>query len=303
MSTRLFRRAWKLQVDTLDVSTMAIEFKVLATSKSTPNRGVITVWNLNADHRAQLLKRNQPSPGRLVGIPVQLEAGYVGNTSVLLSADLREVGSSRDRTAWKTVLSGDDGGRAYREARINQTFTRGTPVSTILQQCCAALGIGLGNAASFEAGAAISGYGTSIPHTVVLSGSVAKELTRVLDSMNLSWSIQRGTLQLQQKGKPLDLGAILLNPQTGLIGSPEASIDSTIAAPSATATAAPTNKTKPRDPSVLKIKSLLIPGLVPGRKIVLQSSQFSGGYQLTEVEYVGQSFGRDWHCNMIARVY
>lgn len=306
MSSRLFRRAWKLQVDTLDVSGLAIEFKILATTKTSPNKGVITVWNLNADHRSQMLKRNQPSPGRLVGVPLQLEAGYTDNTSVLLSADMREVGSSRDRTAWKTVYSGDDGGRAMREARINQTFTKGTPVSTILQQCCSALGIGLGNAARFEAGAAITGYGTTIPHTFVASGNVSKELTRLLDSMNLQWSVQRGALQLQQKGKPLDLGAILLSPQTGLIGSPEAAMDSTIAAPSAKgATAsAPQKKTKPKDPSVLKIKAMLIPGLVPGRKIVLQCKEFpENGYQLTECEYVGQSFGKDWHVNMIARVY
>lgn len=310
MNTNLFGRAWKVQVDTLDVSALHIEFKILSTIKALPNKCVLTVWNLNQDHRAQILKRNQPlSTGqKIVGVPAQIEAGYIDNTSVLFSGDLREYGSQKDRTAWKSVLSGDDGGRAYREGRVNQTFTKGTPVGTALSQCCQALGIGLGNAASFAASAQINGLGATLPHTLTLSGNAAQGLTRLTASMGLTWSVQRGQLTLAKKGQPLNLEAILLTPSTGLIGSPEASIDASVSLGSAQQFAAnAVNKVakppKPKDTSIIKLKSLLIPGLVAGRKITLQSEEFNGGYYITEIEYVGQSWGQDWHCNMIARVY
>jgi hypothetical protein len=299
-----------VQVDTLDVSALDIEFKILASTKPQPNKCVVTLWNVNQDHRAQLAKRNRPtgSGGKTVGVPVQVEAGYVDNTSALFSGDLRELTSQRDRTDWKTILSGDDGGRAYREARVNQAFTKGTAISVVLSQLAQAMGIGIGNAFDFTAGAQIAGLGSSLPHTWVASGNAARELTRLLASMNVQWSIQRGALQLQQKGKPLNLGAILLSPTTGLVGSPEASIDASVSlgnpqqfnAANALKVAKPP---KPKDTSILKLKTLLIPGLAPGRKITLQSNNFNGGYYLTEVEYVGQSWANDWHCNCVARIY
>lgn len=308
MSAALFRRAWTVQVDTLDVSNLDIEFKILSSIKTSPNKCVLTIWNLGQNERAQLLKRNRPNTSRPVGVPVQIEAGYVNNTEVIFSGDLREVASQRDRTDWKTILSGDDGGRAFRESRIDASYSKGTPISFILQQCTEALGIGLGNAASFTAGATIAGIGAALPHTMTLSGSVANELTRLLNSIGLTWSVQRGALQLLQKGQPLNLGAIKLSATTGLIGSPEASIDATVSLgnPQQFAAGAPTatkKAPKPKDPSVLKLRSLLIPGMIPGRKIDLDSVEFQGGYMLTEVESVGQSWGNDWHRNCIARVY
>lgn len=308
----LFPRSWKVQVDTLDVSALDLEFKVLATLKPEPNKCTLTLWNVNADHRAQLLKRNRPNPAsnKLVGVPVQLEAGYTNNTSVIFSGDLREVSSQRDGVDWKTVLSGDDGGRAYREARFPSgglSFRKGASIGNILKQCCDAMGIGIGNAADFETTAQISGFGSTLPGPMVFDGAVAKGVDRLLASVGLTWSVQRGSLQLRKKGAALDMAAINLSPSTGLLGSPDACMDSSVSLgnPQQLAAAAKlaTKKPKPFNPSVIKIKSMMIPGMIPGRKIVLDSANFSGGFYLTECLYVGQSWSNDWHIESVARVY
>jgi hypothetical protein len=306
----LFPRAWKVQVDTLDVSALDVEFKILATLKPEPNKCVLTLWNVNPEHRAQMLKRNRPqgTTGKIVGIPVQVEAGYRGSTSVLFSGDLREVASRRDGTDWKTTLSGDDGGRAYREARISASFRAGASIGSIVKQCADAMGVGIGNAADFETTAQIQGFGSTIPGPMVFDGAAKDALTRVLSSVGLTWSIQHGALQVLQKGKPLNATAILLSPSTGLLGSPEASIDSSLVLGNPQAFAAgaalKVNKPpKPKDPNVIKLKAMLIPGLAPGRKITLQSAEFNGGYQLTECEYVGQSWATSWEVNCVARAY
>lgn len=306
---RLFRRAWRVQIDTLDVSNLDIEFKILATLKPEPNKGVVTVWNLNQDHRAQILKRNRPNGNQTHGIPVQVEAGYVDNTAVLLSADLREAVSQRDGTDWKTVLSGDDAGRAYRESRISAQWPKGTPIGTVLTQCAQALGVGSGNVNNFTADAEISGIGAKLAHSFTADGNVSRELDRLLKSIGLTWSVQHGALQVLRRGAPLNQSAIRISSSTGLLGSPEAAIDATVSLGNPQQFAAGAKlkvakPPKPKDPGILKIKTLLIPGMAPGRKIVLESEQFNGGYMLTEVEYVGQSWtSGEWRCDCVARVY
>ncbi len=310
MGTQLFRRAWKIQVDTLDVSNLDFEFEVLMTLKPEPNKCTLTLYNLNKDHRAQLLKRNRPSASssKTVGVSVQIEAGYVGNTSVIFSGDLGEVGGQRQVIDRKITLSGQDGGRAYREAQIDVTFAKGTLLSTVLRQCAEALGLGLGNVANFEADAQIEGIGATLPAQMSLSGSVAKQLTRLLSSMGLTWSVQRGNLQVLSRGKPLDLGAVRISPTTGLLGSPEAAIDSTVSLGNPQqfafgAKAKTIKPKKPKDSGILKLMTLLIPGVVPGRKIVLESDAYNGGYMISECRYRGQSWAPVWQVESVVRQY
>lgn len=311
----LYPRAWKVQVDTLDVSALDVEFKINASIKPEPNKCTLTLWNVNPDHRAQLTKRNRPtgSDGKIQGVRVRIEAGYVGNTTIIFDGDLREVNSSRVGTDWRTTLTGDDGGRSYREARVSASFRAGASVGSVIQKCADAMGIGIGNASTFGANAQIAGYGATIPGPLVIDGSAAQALTRILNSVGLTWSIQRGALQVLKKGTPLASSAILLTPDSGLLDSPEATIDSSSATGNAqqsvtdAAVAVVSGKaqkaSKPKTAHVLKLKTMMIPGIVPGRKVTVRSATFDGGYMLTECEYLGQSWSSTWECNCVARVY
>jgi len=309
MSQRLFGRAWKFQVDDLDLSSLDIEFKILRSIKNVPNKCEMTIWNLSPGHRAQFLKRNRPdaNPKHLFGIPVQIQAGYQDQLSVLFSGDLRELASMRDGTDWKTVLSGEDGGRAFREGRVNRTFAKGTPVSAVLVACAESMGLGFGNTADFEAGAQIEHVGTKLPHAMTLSGSASHALTRITHSIGLTWSVQAGALQLMRKGQPLRLPAIRLGPDTGLLDSPEAAIDASVSLGNVQQFAPggkpKTVKHKPKDTGILKVRSLLIPGLVPGRQVFLDSEAFRGHYVICEVEYTGQTWSTAWQADMVLRLF
>lgn len=323
----LFRRDWRVTVGgsnatgntELDVSNLDIEFHILRTLKKTPNKASITVWNLSEDHRAQVLKRNQPAgaTGRLQGVPVKVSAGYVGNVPLLMNCDLMQAGSVRDGTNWKTIIAGDDGGRPFRESRVNITFTAGQLVGDMIKQVAEQMGVGKGNADKW-ASAAIRGIGNKLPKSMTVSGNGASEFNRLLSSCTiqdssgtpvpLTWSIQNGALQILPAGTPLDTQAIKISPSTGLIGSPEPGIDSTVqlgnpqnqAAGAQQKSATPP---KPKDPGIVKIRTLMIPGMEPGRKITLESDAYNGSYMLTECEYRGQTFGRDWYIDSVARAY
>ena len=312
----LFGRVWKVRVDDLDLSALDVEFRLLRSLKPEPNRAMITLWNLNQEHRAYILKRYQPGGPNTKTVPVnaQIEAGYQGQTSVLFSGDLREVVQHRDNTDWKTILTMDDGGAAVRESRFpngGMKFAKGTPVGQVLKQACTYLGIGLGNAAQFEATAEITGASQqNLPHGMTLSGNVYKELNRVCQSVGLNCSIQAGVLQILPKGKALGTldTAIVLSADTVLIDSPEAAVDSTISLGFAK-TAKGTPATTPpvqhiKNTAIIKAKALLIPGLVPGRMVLLDSVAFpKQPYVISQVEYNGQSFGNDWYATMVLRYY
>lgn len=308
-SNTLFPRAWSVTVDNLNVSALDIEFSVLRSIKAVPNKCVLTLWNLNPDHRAQMLKRNKPNPtGKLVGVPVQIDAGYIGNTFTIFNGDLREVVSQRQTNDWKTILSGDDGGRAFRESRINQQFSKGTLLSTVIQQCASAMNVGIGNVATATSSAQIASWGATLPGSLTLSGRASQMLDQVLKSAGLTWSIQDGAIQVLPKGQALGRSAILISADTGLLDSPEASIDSTVSLGNPQQFAAGARQKvakppKPKDPSILKIHTLLIPGMVPGQLIQLKSQAFSGTYVLTECRYIGRSWApNDWRVEAIARV-
>lgn len=318
MSTQLFPKVWKVSVDTLDISALDLEFRILRNLKSETNKCTLALWNVNPTHRAQLLLRNRPSASTsqqasqtgttaAQGISVKVEAGYTDNTSVLFAGDLRGLVSDRSGTDWKTTLSGDDGGRACREGRINTQFTAGTSIGTILQQCAQALGLGKGNIGDYTNAAQIAGIGSTLRHTITLSGNVARELDRLCSSIGVTWSIQSGTIQLLGKGKALGKSAIVLSPKTGLLGSPEVSIDSTISLgnpqqfnPNVAGKTA--RQPKPKSTSVLKFTAMLIPGLTPGRIVEIQSAAFNGNYELVECLYQGQTWSQQWEVACVGRI-
>ena len=94
--------------------------------------------------------------------------------------------------------------------------------------------------------------------------------------------------------------------ERGLLDSPEAAIDSTVSlgfAKTATGKPSTPNPPTPKNTAILKAKAMLIPGLVPGRVVRLESDLYNGNYEITEVEYVGQSFGKDWMAVMVLRNY
>jgi ABC-type Fe3+-hydroxamate transport system substrate-binding protein len=73
-----------------------------------------------------------------------------------------------------------------------------------------------------------------------------------------------------------------------MIGSPTTDMDSSV-------TAAKAKKVKPTH---VVVKTLMIPGLAPGRIVVLDAANFDGNYQIVQCDYIGDSGGNDWFCNL-----
>ncbi len=262
--TRLFIKKWRVDVHNRRFEDIDIQFDVVKKLGRSPNTCKLTLFNLAASLRGEL--------AQLARVRVILEAGYVGDSAVIFNGNLRHVTTSRSDTDILTVIEGNDGGAAYLTARVNQSFAPGASIETVVRACVSAMGLGLGNTAAAIQGARFdAGRGRSFEAGTTLSGSASRELTEILRSLGMTWSIQNGAVQLLQRGEATRRTAVLLNSTTGLLGSPHAERDGRV-----------------------KAAMMLIPGVGPGQRVRLESEFVEGAFRVREAKFSGETDGNDW---------
>lgn len=271
----LFRRAWRVTVGTLQIAApLRVAFEIERSVRSVPNKATVQLWNLTRDHQAQI--------EQAAAAQVRIEAGYEGDRGLelLFVGELwRARGAGQairtDRqgsTDAVTHVEARDGGIAYQQARVERSFEAGVSVATVLRACADALGVGAGNLGDVVELAELDAGGSVYPEGTVLSGQASRELTRILDSLGLRWSVQGGALQVLRRGAALRSQAVRLTPSTGLVGAPEVGTRGAV-----------------------KVVALLTPDLWPGRAVVLESARLTGRYLIRSTRYRGDSHGTDWY--------
>lgn len=262
-----------LQVpDALQVEGLRVTFKITRDAKPQPNTGEFTIFNLSESSRAELQGK---------GFRVILQAGYGDQVAQIFSGDVRAFAHSHEGPDWITSVQAGDGERAYARARVSQSWRPGVQVRDVVAGTIKALQVDPGNAlkrAQELAGEFSSGY--------VQHANASLELSRLLEPFDLGWSIQDGRLEILGPGEVLPDAPPLVSPDTGLIGSP------TVAAP-----------TKRGDPFTLKVKSLLMPGMRPGRSFTLSSATRSGTFRAVKVTHTGDTHGGEWYTEIEANTH
>lgn len=283
MDMRLFDRRWTVTVDTIEITGLDVAFKVEKTLKPQPNTCELSIWNLTREHQAQLEQLGQVSNGKsktkqaTTGIPCKIEAGYKGEQSLIWLGDLRTVDTVYDDPSWVTHLTSGDGEKAWQNAKLHVSYGPKTPLETALRAMVRALGVGEGNLGKVvaklkQAGSAIYPTGT------VISGPVSRELQAFAQSADLEVSIQDGAIQFIDRGKALGGTALLLNSDTGLIGSP--TVD---------------------NEGVLTAQMLMIPGVRCGGLVTIDAARIKGTYRIEKAVWSGDTSSTDWGIEINAK--
>ena len=272
--TRLFERTWSIRLGPIDVSTLDCNFTVFKSRKREPNRCTVQVFGLSADTRQRIEGRARPR--------VEVRAGYGEDPPVLFVGDATRTGvvTEADGIDVITKIEAKDQGDAYQRARLVRSFAAGTKVEDVLRAAVRALGIGDGNISDFARGLALTNGATDFGEGYVAAGPARDIVDAIVRGAGLRWSVQNGALAIRERGAPLQNRATLLTPDTGLVGAPTAD---------------------PR--GILTAVCLIQPGLDPGRKVVVESRQFNGGYAVRSVEYSGSTFGTDWYAKLELEPY
>lgn len=270
-STELFQRAATLTIGAIEITALRFAFAVSASVKPQPNKATIRVWNMNPDHRSQI-------EGAGV-LPVRLDAGYIGGTQTIFLGDLRTCPTTREGPDLITTVESGDGERAIRTSRVKVSAAKGTTVDQILRDVASAIGVAPGNLADATKKLKAAGLGI-FPAGTVLTGSAAREMTHLCKGLGLEWSVQKGALQILERGKAVAGEAILMSKKTGMIDAP--TVD---------------NK------GVLSVSSLLNPEIFPGRLLVLEGDRLKGQYRIEECAFQGDTHGSEWRVDMKAARY
>lgn len=268
-------RVCEINVGGLRVESLRVGFTIDKTTKREPNTAELAVYNLSRAHRADLetgYGKVRMRGTQLKAIPVRVSAGYQGTgMSLLFYGQLREVFSRPERDgSWVTVLRSGDGDHATR-ARATYGFRPGVSMARVVEELTKEMGIGLGNAPKQLAGAQLAGLGATIGRGAAFEGAAGEQLDAVLRSAGLEWSIQDNALSVTPIGKSIDSQGVLLTPQTGLIDVPTTD-----------------------EKGNLQARALLLPGLVPGRRVKVRSSTVQGVWRMERVRYTGDTHGPDW---------
>lgn len=262
----LYGRTLLVAVGDVDLSGFDVAFQVTRTLKPEPNTCELRVYNLGKALRRELATLAK------AGLFVTLAAGYGTRLSQLYRGDLRDVFSVREDTGWVTTISSGDGEQARRNARIRRAFPRGTKVDVVLRALTESLGVGLGNSARALVDAKKLTHGSSeFVSGTVTHGSAAVQLTELLKSVGMEWSIQDGELQVLDRGRAIDGEVIILTPDTGLVGSPE-----------------------PGHKGTMKAVARIIPGLQPGAQVLIDSSEVHGQFRVERIDFAGDTSQDDW---------
>jgi hypothetical protein len=113
----------------------------------------------------------------------------------------------------------------------------------------------------------------------VVSGNPMTEITRLLSSKDIQVSVQNQALQVRRKREPLQKEAISLSANSCLIATPEIG-----------------SKGK------MTVRALLMAGLLPGRKVHIDSAVFRGFAIIQKVRFIGANFGKEWEAEMECKV-
>lgn len=242
---------------------LRVTFKIKKTDDKSPNTAEIVITNLNDDSRGRMQKKP---------VKLTLEAGYdATGMSRIWRGDARTIDHVRDSGDWNTTVKGGDGERAYRNARVGESFAAGVGAGTVLRYLAAQSGLQIGSVPTV-----VANLTTRFDQGYVVSGLWRDEMDRLVRSIGYQWSVQDETLQVLLPGAASTAAIPLISPDSGLIGSPEFGT--------------PEKKGKP---ALVKFKSLLMPTL-PGARVRLKSKRYDGVVRVKKCEHNGDTHGGDW---------
>lgn len=238
---------------------LRVQFEVEKGSTSTPNPAKVKIFNLNADSRAFVEKKD---------LICRLRVGYeppgdIGFTEILAIGDVKKAFSERKTPDWVTQFEIGDGEKAINEAFVNKNYDAGIDLDTVVRDVAGSLGKpislvkGLKNKV-FKNGLSVSGAAQSLLDGFTEEGDV-------------EWSIQDDEVQILPKTGATDDEIYVLTPETGLLGSPI------------------------KREEGIEVNTLLIPKLRPGRRIQVISKDFNGVYRIRKVNFQGDNLEGPWN--------
>lgn len=270
--TKLWNRAVDVRIGTIMVNDLRIVFDVYIDNRPDPNTAQVQIYNLSEETRNSFEVRRDN---------ISIMAGYKELVGQIFLGSLARINHVREGADIITRIESGDGLDAMRR-RANQSFAPGTSFKEIIGSASDALGLGGLMDAAKEF---ITGDRTeAAKNGLTLSGNLWNEIKKLSSMTGYEPSIQGGQLQLIPKGSVTSAPAVLLTPNTGMIGSPELGEEET------------EDGIRP----ILKVNCLLNYELLPGRQLRVESMSHTGFFRCEKIRHRGDTHGQEWYSEIEA---
>lgn len=271
----------------LDLSQLRIKFAVKRSESMTPNTADIRVYNLEEQTAIRIRKEFTK---------VTLNAGYAGNNGVIFQGNIKQVILGRESATdtYIDIIAGD-GDLAYNFAVVVQTLAAGATQMNQVNAAADAMkdkGVTKGHIGELPT--------QQLPRGKVMFGNARNYMRAVSQTTNNSWSIQDEKITFIGTKAYLPGERVVLTSVTGMVGTPEQTNEG------------------------INVKCLLNPKIKVGGRIVIDNKSIQqlkinlnitdpkqiaksipapltadGTYFVLVVEYLGDTRGIEWYCNLI----
>lgn len=252
----------------LEKVQLRVSFTVSKSVSSKANTFSIKIYNLNESHRNSIGQELDT---------VMLEVGYTppeggDNIGIIAKGKIRDYQHDREGPDIITTVSCGDGDKAYRRATISKTIKKGTPLPEVVEEIHKEMkkeGIAKGEWSFPE-----KVKNTKLARPYSMCGSCTRELDTLGRGHGFYWNIQNETMEVIPGDGALP-GMILINAQTGMIGTPTITDNG------------------------IKVKALIQPDARPNRQMKVESEQLKMNkkgekYRISEVDFSGDNQEGDW---------
>ena len=192
------------------------------------------------------------------GVVLRLLAGYGVPELVFEGSPIRDGVNLRREGADRILsIAARTGGVQLEQGRLSLSYAQGTRVSEVVAEAARQLGL--------PQGVVQLGEDYDLPPGFSYSGSAGDLLQRLVSSAGSTLTVRDGVLQALPAGADTGEQVARLTPQTGLLGSP--------------------TRRKGKKRALVEIEAQLIPGLRPGKRVVVESEALNGVFVARDVSF------------------
>ena len=201
-----------------------------------------------------------------------LEVGYGDILEQIFIGDIQRSFTKKSGPDFITTMELSDGGKALSESRLDKSYAAGVKLKSVIDDALATMK---------EAGEVIIGSVANIKdeiaqNGITVSGLSKKIIDNIVGKQGLEFSIQDNETQILDPATDTGEIAILLTPNTGLIGSPQLGIvDENIEG--------------------IEFKALIqTTKFRPGRAVKIESKNFTGLIRISKSKFTGDTHSPNW---------
>lgn len=255
-------------------SKLRIEFNVKKDFETSANEAEIKMYNLRQDK--YLITEDESN----TKYKVYLYVGYGDTYSKLFGGEIEESNYTKEGPNWIFTIKAKDGQVIADETILNKSYTGGMSLKDAMLDMIKEVGIKVKDSTKTFFTDKIATWikinvtpDLKIDSGLSITGRLTDQFNKFMDEIGAKLSIQDEQIEVIWKDSNNKNDIVLLNPNSGLIGSPIRKKD-----------------------NYIEFRSLLIPAITPGGLVKIESRQINDYFRVDKINYVGDTHSQSWNC-------